>query len=308
MSNVSALIDPNETQLPAGVFKFPANEIMESVNVEIDEKYNVEGIEPHSTSPKTPMDILGNRLKEYECLMDDLKASTKQKIEAHQELIRLKQENAETATLKTRLAETNVILEDLRIKHGNEKEKLIEAKERLRESMKENLALKTIKARKKEAEKGLEQLCMNYQEEIEKLKTKVADQQIMEEMKNKVEKYRNQIEQFQNEAIYWKTEAEKQANGSQHKVEYLQDEIKQMTNQVQQLENELTYWRTAKSNVNDEIEQLKRQLRDAEATVARYRSRQEKVDKKLRSELAKTHNVLKKTKANLNECKEQVPS
>ena len=214
ISNASAVMDPNETQLPAGVFKFPAHEIMESVNVEFDEKYNVEGAVSHSASPKTPTDILEIRLKEYECLMEDLRTSTKAKSEAQHELMKLKQENAGTANLKTKLAETNAILEDLRIKHGNEKEKLIEAKERLRESMKENLALKTIKARKKETEKDLEQ----------------------------------------------------------------------------------------------QMEELKRQLRDAEATVAKYRSRQEKVDKKLRSELAKTHNVLKKTKANLNECKEQVPS
>ena len=88
----------------------------------------------------------------------------------------------------------------------------------------------------------------------------------------------------------------------------MQDEIKQLAHQKDQLKNELSYWRTTKSDVNDEIEELKRQLRDAEATVARYRSRQDKIDKKLRNELAKTHSVLKKTKANLNQCKEQGPS
>jgi chromosome segregation ATPase len=105
--------------------------------------------------------------------------------------------------LKTRLAETNAILEDLRIKHGKEKEKSEELKRQLRDA--EDLRIKHGKEKEK-------------------------------------------------------------------------------------------------------FDELKRQLRDAEATVARYRSRQEKVDKQLRSELAKTHNVLKKTKLNLNQCNEQVPS
>merc|ERR1712226_1778745 len=72
----SVFMDPNETQLPTGIFKFPINEA-------------------HSASPKTPFlgqDMIGKRLREYEILMDDLKASTKQKVQAHHELTQLKQE------------------------------------------------------------------------------------------------------------------------------------------------------------------------------------------------------------------------
>ena len=54
---------------------------------------------------------------------------------------------------------------------------------------------------------------------------------------------------------------------------------------------------------NNEIEELKIQLKNANDQLAKYRARQEKVDKTLRAELAKTHNVLKKTKNNLENCK-----
>ena len=255
MSNISVFNDPNETQLPTGILKFPVNEIMEGFNEEVDQDLYVNRCEPHTTSPSTPTDMISNRLKEYENLMEDLKASTRQKVEAHIELIKLKREltdhlrlhqeskanldkmesqvngyitqveqlqtevmywksevnqqehndqvklaklqdeisqfmtqveqlqneviywktdsntkeHNESGTLKTKLAESNAILEDLRIKYG-------QAKERLRESMRENVALKTSKVKKKEAEKGLEQLCMNYQDEIEELKRKLLDQ------------------------------------------------------------------------------------------------------------------------------------
>ena len=256
----SVFMDPNETQLPTGIFKFPVNEVMEGLNEEIENDNNVNINEPPSASPKTPFlgqDMIGKRLREYEILMDDLKASTKQKVQAHHELTQLKQElsdhlqlyreskenlenmqrevskyikqveqfqneaifwktetkkqenegkekcknlqnqigqftsqieqlqnellywktelrakeNNENASSKIKLAETNAILEDLRIKHG-------EMKERLRESMKENVALKTSKVKKKEAEQGLERLCRNYQEEIEELKRKLIDQEV----------------------------------------------------------------------------------------------------------------------------------
>ena len=247
ISNTSALIDPNETQLPTGILKFPTNEIIDIINQEIDEDYYIANKDDYSPSPKTPMDIVNNRVKEYEELIRALKDSKKQKSNVHQELLKLKeelasrlmmyqetrdnldvmqskvekyssqveqlknetaywkmeaekqgseskidlvklqdhnkrlekelsywkdesshQENDDAPSLKTRLAETNNILEDLRITHG-------QTKERLRESMKENLALKSCKAKKKDAEKGLEQLCMNYQDEIEELKRQLTD-------------------------------------------------------------------------------------------------------------------------------------
>ena len=248
ISNTSALIDPNETQLPTGILKFPTNEIIDGINKEIDEDFYIGGRNDNLPSPKSPMDIVNNRLEEYEELIRDLNEHKKQKSEKHQELMDLKKELSnhlriyqetkanldimqnkvekftvhveqlqneteywkmesekrenenkdklmnlqdqnkrlendllywktenksneesqdEASSLKTRLAETNNILEDLRINYG-------QTKERLRESMRENVALKSNKAKKKEAEKGLEQLCMNYQEEIEELKRQLT--------------------------------------------------------------------------------------------------------------------------------------
>lgn len=248
ISNTSALIDPNETQLPTGILKFPTNEIIDGINKEIDEDFYIGGRNDNLPSPKSPMDIVNNRLEEYEELIRDLNENKKQKSEKHQEVMDLKKELSnhirvyqetkanldimqnkvekftvhveqlqneteywkmesekrenenkdklinlqdqnkrlendllywktenksneesqdEASSLKTRLAETNNILEDLRINYG-------QTKERLRESMRENVALKSNKAKKKEAEKGLEQLCMNYQEEIEELKRQLT--------------------------------------------------------------------------------------------------------------------------------------
>ena len=272
ISNTSAFIDPNETQLPTGILKFPTNEVIDGINKEIDDDYNFARQNDNFSSPKTPMDIVNNRLKEYEELILDLKESKKQKTEKHEELMQLKEElsyhlriyeetkynldlmqnkieqftvqveqlknetqywkmeaekqddnesdlirlqdrnkelekellhwktenmpheSDEFTCLKTRFAETNNILEDLRITHG-------QTKERLRESMKENLALKSNKAKKKEAEKGLEKLCMNYQEEIEELKRQLTIMNVEKEEKlqsngNKHESLKGKLKQF----------------------------------------------------------------------------------------------------------------
>ena len=110
------------------------------------------------------------------------------------------------------------------------------------------------------------------------------------------------MEKSKNEAIFVKTDSQ---NKLTDVSETLNTEIQNLRNQLFEKDHEavLMIERT-RSNLHDEIEDLKRQLREAEATVVKYRTRQEKVDKKLRSELAKTHNVLKKTKSNLDHCKE----
>ena len=223
MSNISGFNDPNETQLPTGILRFPVDDILKAFNEEVDQDFNTYSCEPSSSIPCTPNDLIGKRLKEYENLMEELKNSTRQKVNAHHELVKLKEElkehlllhtntnvqleevhqevtryiaqaedlqnevmywkteanntnkeHQDAIFLKTKLAESNAILEELRIKHG-------QVKERLRESMKENLALKTSKVKKKEAEKGLEQLCTNYQDEIEELKVKFQDKITLEE-------------------------------------------------------------------------------------------------------------------------------
>ena len=88
IKNDSALFDLNETQLPAEIFKFPVNNILEDIGDEIGENGGID----YPNSPKTPVSNVEHRLREYESLMNELKASKKQKIEAHHELITLKKE------------------------------------------------------------------------------------------------------------------------------------------------------------------------------------------------------------------------
>ena len=78
ISNASALIDPNETQLPTGILKFPTNEIIDGINKEIDDDFYKGGQDDKLPSPKSPMDIVNNRLKEYEELIRDLNENKKQ--------------------------------------------------------------------------------------------------------------------------------------------------------------------------------------------------------------------------------------
>ena len=40
ISNASAFIDPNETQLPTGILKFPTIEVIDVINKEIDNSLN----------------------------------------------------------------------------------------------------------------------------------------------------------------------------------------------------------------------------------------------------------------------------
>ena len=82
-------------------------------------------------------------------------------------------------------------------------------------------------------------------------------------------------------------------------------EIQNLRNQLFEKDHEaVVLVEKVKSAISLEVEDLKKQLREAEAIIAKYKARQEKVDRKLRSELAKTHTVLKKTKVNLDTCKE----
>ena len=88
IKNDSVFIDPNETQLPAEILKFPVNNILEDIGEEIGDN----GVIDYPDSPKTPESNVEHRLREYETLMNELKASKKQKIEAHHELVTLKKE------------------------------------------------------------------------------------------------------------------------------------------------------------------------------------------------------------------------
>ena len=123
-----------------------------------------------------------------------------------------------------------------------------------------------------------------------------------ETTEHKLRECEDQFKRTQNEVIYIQTDSK---NKLDDVSKTFSTEIQNLKNQLREKDHEavLLIERT-KSDISDEVEDLKKQLRETEASLAKYRARQEKVDKKLRSELAKTHNVLKKTKTNLDKCKE----
>ena len=124
----------------------------------------------------------------------------------------------------------------------------------------------------------------------------------LEWTESKLIECQNQLENVKHEALSAKSNSEnKLAEASSN----YNIEIQNLRNQLFEKDHEaVVLVEKVKSNVSLEVEDMKKQLREAEAIIAKYRARQEKVDKKLRSELAKTHTVLKKTKANLDGCKE----
>ncbi len=54
-----------------------------------------------------------------------------------------------------------------------------------------------------------------------------------------------------------------------------------------------------RDNENGELERLRRELQEALDKLAEYRQRQEKLERAIKPQLAKTHQVLKKARANL---------
>ena len=62
IKNDSVLIDPNETQLPAEILKFPVNNILEDIGEEIGDTEVID----YPYSPETPVTNVEHRLREYE--------------------------------------------------------------------------------------------------------------------------------------------------------------------------------------------------------------------------------------------------
>ena len=56
---------------------------------------------------------------------------------------------------------------------------------------------------------------------------------------------------------------------------------------------------SAQDEENSELQRLRRELKKALDKLAEYRDRQERLERAIRPQLAKTHQVLKKTEANL---------
>ena len=253
ISNLSGFNDPNETQLPTKILKFPLNEIMEGFNEEIDQEVRSGNCELQSASPGTPRDING-RLKEYENLMADLKASTRQKIEAHNELMELKHQLTEHLQLHQ---DSNAKLDQMQIKVNE----YIAKMEQLQNE---------IIYWKSEATK---------QEHHDKVK--------LDELHKEVDQYIGQIDQLKTELIYWKTESKtkehnesailkiklaecnnileelriKYGEAKERLRESMKENVALKTSKVKKKEAEKGLEQLC-ANFQDEIEELKRRLVD----------------------------------------------
>ncbi len=62
---------------------------------------------------------------------------------------------------------------------------------------------------------------------------------------------------------------------------------------------------TVRISDSSELERLRRELKEALDKLAEYRERQERLERAIKPQLAKTHQVLKKAKANLMASQEQ---
>ena len=124
----------------------------------------------------------------------------------------------------------------------------------------------------------------------------------MKESEDRLNEHSEALENIKKETMHVKKDAERKmeelARTMNIEIYNLRSQLQEKDREVMQLEDK------TKSDLTDEVDDLRRRLKDAESMLSKYQSRQEKVDKKLRSELAKTHHVLKKTKLKLDKCKE----
>ena len=124
----------------------------------------------------------------------------------------------------------------------------------------------------------------------------------LKESEDRLNEHSEALENIKKETMHVKKDAERKmeelARTMNIEIYNLRSQLQEKDREVMQLEDK------TKSDLRDEVDDLRRRLKDAESMLAKYQSRQEKVDKKLRSELAKTHHVLKKTKLKLEKCKE----
>ena len=124
----------------------------------------------------------------------------------------------------------------------------------------------------------------------------------LKESEDRLNEHSEALENIKKETMHVKKDAERKmeelARTMNIEIYNLRSQLQEKDREVMQLEDK------TKSDLRDEIDDLRRRLKDAESMLSKYQSRQEKVDKKLRSELAKTHHVLKKTKLKFDKCKE----
>lgn len=123
-----------------------------------------------------------------------------------------------------------------------------------------------------------------------------------EDTEKKLKECEVQFESAKTEIVYIKTDSQ---NKLENVSKALNSEIHAIKNQLHEKDHEIEMITERKvSGDQVEVESLKKRLKEAEDTLAKYRARQEREQKVLRKELSKTHQVLKKTKVNLDKCKQ----
>merc|ERR1712012_405626 len=152
----------------------------------------------------------------------------------------------------------------------------------------------------------MEAMKQNHDMEMDELNQHLADRQ------KELGKSREKLSFMENEKIDLRIKL----GNSKEKVKQLEDEVaklndKSRTNkllqEIQQLKTQLHVQVTAREDVDarlnykdDELERLRAELEDAKEKLHKFQQRKEQVDKVLRHQLAKTHQVLKSTKSSMD--------
>ena len=257
--------DLNDTQLPEDIFIFPSEEI-------IREFGDGEG---EDLSPVTVKTMVGHRLKEYENLMTELRDSSKRTADAEGQVLRLKREvnqiQADRDELKLELSKTERKVTELNGQLVHNDEKLVEYKTQLADTQAILDGLRVKNGCLKESVQKL-------QEENGELRNA-----------SKLIKLHEVEEKLRQTEAQHKTLLEKYSKAREYS-ELLQKEVESYK------ETEVLLKEQIEAHENDE--DLKTQLAASNEKLAKYRDRQRKMEKEVKQQLAKTHEVLKKTKAN----------
>lgn len=147
---------------------------------------------------------------------------------------------------------------------------------------------------------------------IESLKTNHANE--LGEINQHLADSQNQIEKLQEKLIFIEDEKRElriKLGNAKEKVKQLEEDISKLdksrnhklVQEMQQLKAQLAKEMAAKDDANgllnyrdDELERLRAELKEANDKLTEYQQQKERVDKVLRHQLAKTHQVLKSTK------------
>ena len=147
---------------------------------------------------------------------------------------------------------------------------------------------------------------------IESLKTNHANE--LGEVNQHLAESQNQIEKLHEKLVFIEEEKVSlriKLGNSKEKVKQLEEDISKLdksrnhklVQEMQQLKSQLHREMAAKDDANgllnyrdDELERLRAELKEANDKLTEYQQQKERVDKVLRHQLAKTHQVLKSTK------------